>query len=407
MPSLGLDPETALLLDLCARARGLRPALPASPGAAPDWLRLVDIAERHKVSGLLYRAMAEGLCPPPPPEAREAAKRAASAKAAISTMLISEWKRLLAAFETEGVRVLMIKGPALALQLYGDPRARDFRDIDLLIRREDSAGAARAFASRGYLGEANGLPPGYRLDFAQAAEPHIIYTKPGFPLFFELHRTGGSHIGLAPIDPEAAFARALRPEGDGVAYPTLCPADHGLLVLCHGAKHTWCILQWILDCQAFLGDPSLTLAGGSLPSWGRIEPARCFEAFALLSRRLFGETGADRYQPTGRARTRRATAIADFSLRALAEPERAARPIASMIDRGRSKFLLSRTRRGAILAFFVIHSRPGAEDLKHFPSLRLPIAFFYVARPFFVAVRKAARARCWLKSRLSARYGVP
>jgi hypothetical protein len=59
-------------------------------------------------------------------------------------------RQILRAFEHEGIEVLLLKGPALAVQVYPHPATRPFADIDLLVRPEQYAKAREVLYEGGY-----------------------------------------------------------------------------------------------------------------------------------------------------------------------------------------------------------------------------------------------------------------
>ncbi len=58
--------------------------------------------------------------------------------------------RLAAAFETAGIRVVVLKGPAVAHAVYPDPSMRPFGDLDLLVSTADWHRACDVLEANGY-----------------------------------------------------------------------------------------------------------------------------------------------------------------------------------------------------------------------------------------------------------------
>src|SRR5947207_1841883 len=99
----------------------------------------VDALEEHAVGPLAYARL-------PHPALREIALRAAAAE----TLRLEDLRALLAALGRREVRVLIIKGTALAYDVYEAPELRPRADTDLLIDRRDIGSARAAFADLGY-----------------------------------------------------------------------------------------------------------------------------------------------------------------------------------------------------------------------------------------------------------------
>ncbi|MCP5153514.1 MAG: nucleotidyltransferase family protein [Ectothiorhodospiraceae bacterium] len=129
----------------------LGPALigaPCSP-PAPEALGQVAAAARaHDMDLALHAALGPG---PwwPPAVGRDLAARARAAAAA------SEWRddaarRAIDTLAAAGIDCLVLKGGALAHQLYPEPWTRVRHDTDLLVRPQDAQSARRALAAAGF-----------------------------------------------------------------------------------------------------------------------------------------------------------------------------------------------------------------------------------------------------------------
>src|SRR6202043_3544440 len=89
-----------------------------------DWARLLTLAEEHGVAGHLtasLRGLEEDLIPP---EIRRALVDRRRAQVVSSLRLTAELFRILDRFTSEGIGALVVKGPVLAVQAYGDPAMR-------------------------------------------------------------------------------------------------------------------------------------------------------------------------------------------------------------------------------------------------------------------------------------------
>jgi hypothetical protein len=387
--------ETLYMTELCARERGLVAACPSEAGPGFRWDRFLDAAECHKVVGLVYQAFSSGRAPAPPADVLAQLKRKAAAKAAIKAMLLAEWQRVYEALRAASIRVLMIKGPALALQLYGDPNAREFRDIDLMVDAGTMERVVVVFSSLGYelsypdpelepeLGKA-------KREFLIATVRHIAFKKKEFPAFFEVHGVKGNDIGLAPIGIEAAFARSERLTFEGMSFPTLGREDHALLALLHGAYHSWCTLQWVLDAAVLLENSYLLLMPESTEGWTSIDPQYALDSFALMASRLFYLPALDSFYPPQGSRARRGMAFSKYALARLAGDGADRSNFFPIIE---DKIALSRLYCGFIpkLRSWAWIVRPNSNDFAAFRGVDPPLFVYYLARPFLVLTRIVKR----------------
>ncbi len=112
-------------------------------GEAAQWPEdpspLVELFEEHAVAPLAYARL-------PHPALREIALRAAAAE----LLRLTDLRALLEGFARHGVPVLIIKGTALAYEVYDAPELRPRADTDLLIDRADVDKARAVLAELGY-----------------------------------------------------------------------------------------------------------------------------------------------------------------------------------------------------------------------------------------------------------------
>ncbi|MFL5540362.1 MAG: nucleotidyltransferase family protein, partial [Longimicrobiaceae bacterium] len=157
-PAPTRDTEHALLL-ACARL-SLSPdeaARVRRMASAVDWPATLALARRHRLVPFLHRHLKDA--PLPPAAAREL--RALQREGVHRGLrMAAVLRRLVDALATAGIEALAYKGPALAMQAYGELGMRSFVDLDLLVRPDDVPGAIAALWVEGYL-------PGLALSPAQ------------------------------------------------------------------------------------------------------------------------------------------------------------------------------------------------------------------------------------------------
>jgi len=178
-------------------------------------------------------------------------------------------KRVNGALEAEGIRVLLLKGPALARTIYPAAAMRQGSDIDLLISYDDMQRCEGIMADLGYtcsLKTAEICRHTYHhqnfYPSAEGAGPYVI----------EMHWKLDCGFGLSPDgDLEDIFSRALRVEAEDLAFSTLAVEDHLLYqafhMACQHCSNTR--LSWICDIAM--------LAPGKIPD------AEGWEALLRLS----------------------------------------------------------------------------------------------------------------------------
>jgi hypothetical protein len=212
-----------------------------------DWAALLELASFHRVAPLLDRALREGN------EASAGREKLSAYVHSISTrslLLTGELVRLLKAWQAQGIETIPFKGPALAVQLYGEPALRHFDDLDVLVRQADLPAAQQVALALGY----------------RPREQHPFHAS--FSLFkgqteivLELHWDSMPPDFPFHLAPEGLWQRREAFSLGGIPTATLAPADLLLYLSAHGGRHLWLRLLWICDvAQLLRHNPNLDWA---------------------------------------------------------------------------------------------------------------------------------------------------
>lgn len=239
-------PELQFLFDLLAAGLGNAPAPVAQAIDAGLLLRLVW---HHRLAPWAEPLLAiEGIA------SVQATLQARLRRSAIRQLAMCHDLRLLcAAFADAGVPALALKGPALSLQLFGDPARRSCRDLDFLVPPGAQATARRVLADHGYGRTAS--------DVAVSANAVTLMHGDGRPPV-ELHVRFGEADILFPLAPLRLFERPAILTLAGTPVPTL-PAEIAVAYAAfHGARHYWSRLYWLADIAMACRHPGI--------DWGKV-----------------------------------------------------------------------------------------------------------------------------------------
>ncbi|MCW5882406.1 MAG: nucleotidyltransferase family protein [Anaerolineae bacterium] len=146
------DPTLETLLAVCAQAVG-HPALYTCLTDAVKGLRsyegLAARAEAHGLAPLVYTHLqAADIALPPPAQDELLAYYLLHAH--VSRVRGRALAEILAAFQSAGIEVLLLKGAALAYLVYPRPHLRPMRDIDLLVPAQAAARAQAVLLDLGF-----------------------------------------------------------------------------------------------------------------------------------------------------------------------------------------------------------------------------------------------------------------
>src|SRR5712664_4932929 len=237
--------EWSALIEVASPARD-RQRL-ASFLRSSDWARLLILAEEHGVTGHLtegLRGLEENLVPP---EIRQTLIDRQRAQNFFTLRLTAELFRILDRFTSEGIGALVVKGPVLAVQAYGDPAMRAYGDLDLLVRQRDIRRATELMSVAGYA-------PAVPLSAIDAGKipGQYFFSGQDSKLIVELHNDRTLRYFPRRLPLEDFFARKISVRLDAHEVPALSVEDELLLICIHGAKHFWERLMWIADVAALV-----------------------------------------------------------------------------------------------------------------------------------------------------------
>lgn len=231
MAELAIAPESTVashpfaieitLLILCLR--GEVSDIPAEI----DWLALQRLAEENGVLLPAHRWLMELGADLP-----DSFQRAISAARAAAEGLASELEVLLKALQERGIEVIPLKGPALALALYGNAAMRQANDLDLLVRRENFPNAEALLLGLGFAG----------LGAAGDHDRRFVRGELLVELHFEL-----ASPRYFPFQIGGIWKRSRASDFRGIPIRVLSANDQVLYLCAHGLKHGFSRLIWILD----------------------------------------------------------------------------------------------------------------------------------------------------------------
>jgi hypothetical protein len=215
-----------------------------------DWDRILRIARRHRVEGLVWdglRRAAVGI-----PEEAAVDLRAAAERIAFQNLRLAvESLRLKRRFEAAGIDLLFVKGVSLGQLAWGSLALKMGWDIDILVPADRVEAAAALLEEAGYLLKVpEGPAARARLAFWHRHWKESVWSAAS-GITVELH-TGLADspallrgVGLGSPREEVAIA------GAG-SLATLAREPLFAYLAVHGASSAWFRLKWIADVGALL-----------------------------------------------------------------------------------------------------------------------------------------------------------
>lgn len=213
-------------------------------GEIPPTHALVDLAIGHGVDALLGGT----IHPDAPADVAERLRQGLAAHQALAALRDTELRRVLAAFATAGVAVLIFKGAHLRHCLYRAPGLRPSSDTDLLVAESDRGATVALLGATGYSAAVHvrgrlilGQMHFGRQDEHRLTHPLDVHWRLAAPLVFR-------HV--LPMRELDALAMPIPVLGESARGPSWA---HALLIACvHLVAHHRPdpLLLWLYDISA-------------------------------------------------------------------------------------------------------------------------------------------------------------
>lgn len=372
----GFPAELRLLLALMrspgAGANRSTEAAPFPPPPQIDWSSFLSLVRHHRVYPQLHARVRD--VPWIPPDIREAIQRDYTRSTLRMLQAAGELQRVCCALAREGVRPLVLKGPPLALDLYGDLSLRTSKDLDILIPLADLPSAERLMTRLGYRSD-HELPR--VLGDWKWKVHHISFTNPHNDMQVEIHWRLNGDMGKEPSFEQLWERRRASPL-DRLAVSMLGREELFQYLCLHGARHGWFRLRWLADIDriARLGLDARRL----LPLMRRHRSLHLGGQALALAAELLGTPIPQGLEPllSDRGRALAQRAIPYIEQTAVPASETSSKES----DRQYKRYLFALKTPGQKLGFAARRLPPSFRDAEALPLPR-PLRFLYFPlRPF-------------------------
>jgi hypothetical protein len=168
--------------------------------------------------------------------------------AANNLRMTQELIRVLDLLADAGIEAMPFKGPALAVQAYGDLSMRSFCDLDILIHKEDFDTVYKILLENGYI-------PNYPID-TRTKRKLSIYKGEFFfsdkqidlDIHWQLNQRWVSVVWVL----DSVWNDAVSVYLNNREIKTISLEYSIILVCVHGAKHFWQEMKWLADLSQLI-----------------------------------------------------------------------------------------------------------------------------------------------------------
>ncbi|MBD1378840.1 nucleotidyltransferase domain-containing protein [Metabacillus arenae] len=210
-----------------------------------DWSLFLKLSIHHRVYPLLYYKLKDKECVPQNVINR---LRTEYKKNTFKMLFLSgEMEQISRQFGEENIKMIHLKGPILAAELYGDLSLRTSSDLDVLVPLSELNKVDRMLLESGYVKEELVSV----LNDWKWRHHHIGYVHPKKQIKLEVHWRLNPGPAKEPSFSEL-WERKRKSSMTNFPVYFLSQEDLLLFLISHGARHGWSRLRWLVDIHQMM-----------------------------------------------------------------------------------------------------------------------------------------------------------
>ncbi len=217
----------------------------------PEWKDFVDLLHENRLLPVVHHALGKTKELSETSDLRFMIKKRWQQNTARMLSLSAELVRLIKAFDEAAIPVIAFKGPALAMQVYGDINMRFCVDLDLLVSPTNHLRAEEFLQQQGYV-----YVPGEiafkRSKLRNNLTKHTHMVHPSTHIHVELHYELIHERDTPLFTFDELWKQLVIVSIAGTAIPTLPIHIHCLYLCLHGELHVWERLSRLYDLAFIL-----------------------------------------------------------------------------------------------------------------------------------------------------------
>ncbi|NOU70888.1 Renal dipeptidase [Paenibacillus sp. LMG 31458] len=208
-----------------------------------NWHLFLELIRHHRVNPYIYKQIKQIEKTYIPDHVCEELRREYQQNTFLMLRLSAEMEQLCRLFADHKIEMLSLKGPALAVDLYGDISKRTCSDLDLLISIDNLDRAHDLLVALGYVKD----------DYFSTVmndwkwrHHHVTYTHSQKRTKIEIHWKLNPGLSYEPSFNELWERRKKSSIASFPVY-MLGYEDLFMFLVSHGARHGWSRLRWLVD----------------------------------------------------------------------------------------------------------------------------------------------------------------
>jgi hypothetical protein len=201
-----------------------------------NWRYIRETALRHGIIPLLYTQLKAEMVDLVPKDEFAGIKTLFISNGSKNLQMTQHLLKILDVLAASGIEAMPFKGPALAVQAYGDLVMRSYVDLDLLIHPNDLSKASRILNEQGYT-EKIPIGAGFEEFLRRSKQKDLQFFSDD--LLLELHWRIIERLYAVPLNMDQVWNRSLPISIHSRQIKTLFPEDMAIILCFHGLKHDW------------------------------------------------------------------------------------------------------------------------------------------------------------------------
>lgn len=214
-----------------------------------DWAFFEELVTHHRVGPSVFKTVKNATVSSYPQDVFKGLKEQYRQTSLQMLKLTGEMLRVCQQLADENIQTLVLKGPVLGKELYGNFCMRPSKDLDLLIEVQNVYSAEEALYKLGYQKDKKDqekdlkkvIPNSWKMRTHHFSYIHPV-THTNIELHWRLH---------PPPSKEPAFSelwvRRSETSISNIQVSSLGREDLFLFLVTHGARHGWFRLRWLGD----------------------------------------------------------------------------------------------------------------------------------------------------------------
>jgi hypothetical protein len=376
--------ELVLILQIIKNSKSKENKLLSLPSSSTniDWSLFLELAVHHRVYPILYSNLKKlDLDKNVPAYVFKELSNLYKMNTFQMLQLRAEMEQIGGLLNQNQIRLLFLKGPVLAAELYGDLSLRTSCDLDILVPLSDLEKTEGILVNYGYEKD----------DYIQTVlgdwkwrHHHITYQHPLKKIKIEIHWRLNPGPGKEPSF-ENLWGRKREIKASINQLYFLGKEDLLFFLMTHGARHGWARLRWLFDINQIAGqEPDWKKALLLLKQYGYLQVGG--QAIILASQLLDTLIPNDIYQSIIGKRTQKISQESIYYIEEMVDLHSDSVPIEVAKYHKRYLFSLMSNHQKFLFMLSCLHPYP--TDVETLPLPKKLHILYFPLRPFLWIWRK-------------------